>query len=99
MSFVWLDPQLTTQSLLHTGAFCITIQSVHVSKREKQRMVLSKSVLSITLVNIFHEWHTHKPSPVLADYSSNICNAECNYIDIVLTCSCMMMDSSLARSL
>lgn len=41
----WCLAGSTTKSSLLYGSSCITIQSAHVSTREKQKMVLSKSVM------------------------------------------------------
>lgn len=43
---VWLDQQLTAQSLLCLGVSCITIQSAHVSTRGKtENVVVTECVI------------------------------------------------------
>lgn len=74
---VWLDQHLTAQSLLYTGASCITIQSAHVSTREKQRMVLSKSIITNIIKHVMNG--TVLTSLLLQ--GPHISNAESNYTD------------------
>lgn len=93
----------TTKRLLLYGSSCITIQSAHVSTREKQKMVLSKSVVINIMKHLMTASQTSSQGQVkgVTSLMQTVTTLILWLLIIIvaLTCSCMMTDSSLARSL